>query len=298
MQVPLSPPRNQPDSLSDLQRMDAHFRAFSFVDRITAYDRTQIRGHFTPPAAPAEFPLALVGEAVGQLAAWAAMDALNFAQRPVAGLAGSIELFLAPPAGKVLELAAELEQVDTESVQYSGTAHLGDQLVIRLKDCVGPMVPLTDFDDPHLVRNRFELLRGSGAQVGSFPGLPPLTPEPTGGQPGQSISATFQVPSAAPLFADHFPRRQVFPGSLLMHLNLQIGANLARQIPSPTRGYWVPGTIVDMKLRSFIAPGAVLRLEAMLKRQSNDSARLALKTWTDNEIIASGGLILKPNEMP
>jgi 3-hydroxymyristoyl/3-hydroxydecanoyl-(acyl carrier protein) dehydratase len=278
--------------------MDAHFRAFSFVDRITAYEGSRIQGNFSMPLAPVEFPLTLVGEAVGQLAAWAAMDAVNFAQRPVAGLAGSIELFVSPPAGQVLELAAELEQVDTESVQYSGTAYLGSQLVIRLKDCVGPMVPVSDFDDPQLVRKRFELLRGAGAKAGGFQGLPPLSPELTGGLAGKNVSAVFQVPSAAPLFADHFPRRPVFPGSLLMHLNLQLGATLAHQIPPPTCGQWIPGSIVDMKLRSFIAPGATLRLDAMLKQQSNDSARLALKTSIDSDIIASGGLILKPTEMP
>jgi 3-hydroxymyristoyl/3-hydroxydecanoyl-(acyl carrier protein) dehydratase len=278
--------------------MDAHFRAFSFVDRITVHDGKRICGRYTIPSAPLEFPLSLVGEAVGQLAAWAAMDATAFAQRPVAGLAGSIELFLEPSAGQVLELAAELEQVDPDSVQYSGTAHLGEQLVIRLQDCVGPMVPLADFDDPHLLRERFRLLRYAGAESGSFPGLPPMNLEPNGGDPGRFLSAVLQVPPAAPLFADHFPRRPVFPGSLLMHLNLQLGATLARQIPSPSKGQWVPGTIVDMKLRSFIPPGARLRLEALVKQQSSDSARLALKTAIDNEIIASGGLMLRLKELP
>ncbi len=48
------------------------------------------------PSELRDFPLALVGEAIGQLAAWAAMAAVEFGQRPVAGLAGSIELLHAP----------------------------------------------------------------------------------------------------------------------------------------------------------------------------------------------------------
>jgi hypothetical protein len=95
-----------------------------------------------------DFPLALVGEAIGQLAAWAAMAAVEFGQRPVAGLAGSIELLHAPRPGRVLELAAEIEQVDTESEEYRGTAHVDGTPVMRLHDCVGPMVPLAEFDDP------------------------------------------------------------------------------------------------------------------------------------------------------
>lgn len=216
--------------------MDEHFRAFSFVDRITSVqDGKRIRGRYAIPAGLSEFPLSLAGEAVGQLAAWAAMAAVGFEQRPVAGLAGCIELFQTPRLGKVLELAADLESVDSESVEYSGTAHADGRLVIRLQDCVGPMMPVADFDDPEALRRRFdELCRGVAGSRGS-PELPELTLQRTSGNPGQHVFATFQVPASAPLFADHFPRRPVFPGSLLMHLNLQLGAVLAGELSLPAR---------------------------------------------------------------
>jgi 3-hydroxymyristoyl/3-hydroxydecanoyl-(acyl carrier protein) dehydratase len=278
--------------------MEAHFRAFSFVDRIiSVHNGGRVRGRYTIPSGLDDFPLALVGEAVGQLAAWAAMAAVNFDQRPVAGLAGGIELLLAPRAGQVLELAADLEHVDAESVEYSGTAHLDGKPVIRLRDCIGPMLPLADFDDPRAVRERFEVLCRTGAGSGGFPGLPRLTLDRTGGEPGRGVSGAVQVPSAAPLFADHFPRRPVFPGSLLMHLKLQLGAALASEIPPPAGGRWEVGTIADMKLRSFIPPGETLRLEATLKHHSHDSARLALETRTAKEMIATAGLVLKVGEV-
>lgn len=274
--------------------MDAHFRAFSFVDRITeVHDGRQIRGRYAIPAGLDDFPLSLVGEAVGQLAAWAAMAAVDFSQRPVAGLAGRIELLQEPRAGQVLELAADLEHVDAQSVEYRGTAQVDGTPVLRLKDCVGPMMPLAEFDAPQALRSRFNQLCQTGAIAGGFPGLPQLTLEPSDGNAGGSVAANFQVPAEAPLFADHFPRRPVFPGSLLMHMNLQLGAALAAEIPPPANGRWVPGTILDMKLRSFIPPGATLRLEARLKQSSHDSARLALETRSAGEVIATAGLALK-----
>jgi 3-hydroxymyristoyl/3-hydroxydecanoyl-(acyl carrier protein) dehydratase len=274
--------------------MDALSRAFSFVDRITSlHDRTQIHGSFVIPADWHAFPLALVGEAVGQLAAWAAMAAVDFTCRPVAGLAGCVELLRQPRAGQTLVLAADLHHVDAESVEYGGTAHADDQLVLRLGDCVGPMVPLADFDDPQALRARFEQLCATGSGPRRFPPLPPLTLDRTGGDAGQRVSAGFQVPSEAPLFADHFPRRPVFPGSLLMHMNLQLGALLAKQIPAPAAGgRWVPSTIQDMKLRSFIPPGAALQLDARLKRQSPDSASLILETRMAKDLIATASLVL------
>jgi 3-hydroxymyristoyl/3-hydroxydecanoyl-(acyl carrier protein) dehydratase len=274
--------------------MDAHFRAFSFVDRITSvHEGKQIRGRYTIPAGLQEFPLSLVGEAVGQLAAWAGMAAVNFSQRPLAGLAGSIELLHAPRPGQVLELAADLEHVDAESVEYRGTAHVDATPVICLHDCIGPMMPMADFDDPQRLRTRFDELCRTGVVAGAFPGLPQMTSSRTGGSAGQCMSAAFQVPSEAPFFADHFPRRPLFPGSLLMHMNLQLGAMLAAEIPPPAKGRWVPGIIRDMKLRSFIPPGTTLRLEAKLKRHSPDQVSLAFETRAADEVIATSGLALK-----
>jgi hypothetical protein len=89
LQAELRPPQ-APD------QVDAHFRAFSFVDRITSVQNaTDICGRYAIPSDVAEFPGALVSEAVGQLAAWAAMSALKFTHRPIAGLAGCIEFLRA-----------------------------------------------------------------------------------------------------------------------------------------------------------------------------------------------------------
>jgi 3-hydroxymyristoyl/3-hydroxydecanoyl-(acyl carrier protein) dehydratase len=81
-----------------------------------------------------------------------------------------------------------------------------------------------------------------------------------------------------------------------MHLNLQLGAMLATEIPPPAKGRWVPGIIRDMKLRSFIPPGTTLRLEAKLKQHSPDQASLAFETRAADEVIATSGLALKAGD--
>ena len=68
--------------------MTAHFAAFSFVDRITEFaPGKRARGEFWVPEAVSAFPSCLVAEAVGQLAAWVAMNRVDFRGRPVAALA-------------------------------------------------------------------------------------------------------------------------------------------------------------------------------------------------------------------
>ena len=83
-----------------------------------------------------------MAEAVGQLAAWAAMAAVDFKRRPVAGIAGaSIELLAPVQPGQVLELAADWKPWTTRPWRYGGTAMSNGMPVIRLEHCVGPMVP-------------------------------------------------------------------------------------------------------------------------------------------------------------
>jgi len=63
--------------------MNEHFRAFSFVDQITlVHEGSRVQGRYFIPSGLKDFPSALAAEAVGQLAAWAAMEATDFERRP------------------------------------------------------------------------------------------------------------------------------------------------------------------------------------------------------------------------
>jgi len=266
--------------------LDGHFRAFSFVDRISSLEPGHIRGRYAIPAEIKTFPSALVAEAVGQLAAWAAMAALDFKSRPVAGLAEGIDLLSAVHPGEVLELAADLETVDAEAAAYDGTAHVNGIPVIRLRHCVGPMMPVEEFDDPQALRAQFALLRGAGATPGAFDGIPPLELNPSGGEEGRTLRATLHVPADAPFFADHFPRRPVLPGTLLMNSNLELVAALAKKLPPPsTGGRWVLQGVSDVKLRAFTPPGETLEIEARLNQLSADAATVNVETRKGKRLV-------------
>ncbi len=158
------------------------FAAFSFVDRIDEFEPSRrARGRFLVPAALAAFPACLVAEAVGQLAAWVAMDAVDFRGRPVAALAGETR-FVAPVApGSMLELAADIESCDDDAVSYAGWAAVDGRRVIELHDCFGPLLPTAEFDAPEALRDRLALLRGEGAPPARFRGIDALVATPAGG---------------------------------------------------------------------------------------------------------------------
>jgi 3-hydroxymyristoyl/3-hydroxydecanoyl-(acyl carrier protein) dehydratase len=155
-------------------------------------------------------------------------------------------------------------------------------------DCVGPMVPMEDFDEPAVVQDRFKLICDAGATPGAFGGLPPLALEPLDGDPGKWLRTRLLVPVAAPFFADHFPRRPVFPGTLLMHANLQAAARLAAEVAAPRPGTpWLAHRVSDVKLRTFIAPGAKLEIKATVTSRSDDSLHVEVETRNEKALVGS-----------
>jgi len=235
--------------------MEGHFAAFSFVDKIdTVTPGRSIEGRYFVPGNLPHFRHALCCEAVGQCAAWSAMAALDFQFRPVAGISSSVEFFDEVKPGETLILTAELSRSDSEAVTYNGWATAGGRRIVQLNECLGPMLPMEHFDDPEAVRARCRRLTGPGAESGLFPGVPEFSATVTS-RDETSLEGFFRVPDTAGFFADHFPRKPVFPGTLFLDLCVRFASQLAGAGLRPAGAR-------DTKLREFMEPGAELSLRA------------------------------------
>ncbi len=272
--------------------MDGHFRAFSFVDRITSVQAgSRVCGTYQIPPGVGVFYRPLIAEAVGQLAAWASMAALDFKVRPVAGIAASIELLAEVRPGQTLELAADIESVDNEAVSYCGTALVEGKPVIKLNHCVGPMLPQEDFDDTQAVKNRYALLCNGGAVPGAYGGVPPVNFENVTSEPGRWIRANLPIPTSALFFDDHFARRPVFPGTLFMQKILELAADVAINIPCTNGGAWTARTIADGKLRTFNPPGDYLDFEARVAKHESDSLVIVVEARKAGKLTGGAKII-------
>ena len=276
--------------------MSGRFRSFSFVDRITRREGGRVEGHFGVPLG-VHFPPSLMAEAVGQLAAWSAVAQLDFAHRPVAGLANAVLYHALPHPGCTLQLQADIERCDAEAVAYSGKAFVDGRLALELQDSVGPMLPMDEFDAPEAVRADFHTLMGAGAAPGRFGGVPEPVLQDLQAVPGERLSALLQVPEAAdaPYFADHFPSRPVFPGTLLMDALATLSLQLAQQsAPLAAAGPLVTQKVSQVKIRSFTAPGAQLQLEVVLQDIDALRARLKVSARSEDKTVATARIEVSP----
>jgi 3-hydroxymyristoyl/3-hydroxydecanoyl-(acyl carrier protein) dehydratase len=274
--------------------MAGRFSAFSFVDRITAFEAgARAQGRFLVPAHVAGFPPPLIAEAVGQLAAWVGMAKLDFGRRPVAGLAGEIDFLRDAAPGQTLDLAVEIESCDEEAIAYGGSARVSGTPVIELKRIVGPMLPMADFDAPAAVRADFETLVGEGAPSARLQGIPEPDLTPIERTPGRWLQATLRIPAAAPFFLDHFPLRAVFPGTLLMDAEMRLAREVAAEALGPRAGAKIAVTrIRDSKMRSFVLPGQAVEIKVDMGVADREEVTAAIVASVNGRSIATGRMDL------
>ena len=276
--------------------MPERFSAFSFVDRITVLEPGRwARGRFTIPEGLPAFSTCLVAEAVGQLAAWVAMAQAEFRRRPVAALSGEMRIVREAAPGQILDLGVEIESGGPDSVAFAGWARLADTPVLELSRCVGPMLPLEDFDAPEAVRGDFETLCGPGARPGRFRGIAKPDLVLIDRVPGRRLRAAMNVPVSAPFFADHFPRRAVFPASLLLDAQVGLALRLAGETlpPGPRLR---PARVADVKMRSFILPGQAVEIETAMRSATDGTAELSLAAMVGGKRVATGRVEIAPRE--
>jgi 3-hydroxymyristoyl/3-hydroxydecanoyl-(acyl carrier protein) dehydratase len=228
-----------------------------------------------------------VAEAVGQLAAWVAMSKVDFRGRPVAALAAETRFLGAVLPGDVLELAVDIEDCDDDMVAYGGSASVEGRRVIELEHCLGPMLPVGEFDAPEALRERLLLLRDQGAPRGRFQGVD--SPETVLSEhvPGKSLRAILNVPRDATFFADHFPRNPVFPATLLLDAQIRLAARLVEMTCGPQFASPIASRMTHVKMRAFITPGQEVELGATLSSHDALAARVMLSAQVAGKSVAT-----------
>ncbi len=268
--------------------MGGRYAAFTFIDRITAFEPgVSARGSFHIPARVDAFSSSLVAEAIGQLAAWVAVSKLNFRLRPVAGIASETLYGGAPRPGDSLETEIRIDSCEDDAVAYHGWARIGGVSVLELRGCVGPMLPLDDFDDPVAMRAFFATLCGEGAPPDRFPGMTPLTLVAIEHDPGRFASARLDVPRDATFFADHFPRRPVFPGTLLLDRMTALASGVVGEAAAGRTA--TLRRVTDVKLRAFTEPGSRLELRATVDGAQRDAITVELEARAKGQRRPVGG---------
>jgi len=136
------------------------------------------------------------------------------------------------------------------------------------------MLPLAECDDPGAVRSQLAVLEATWARIGGSGGSDRPEAVVTERTRGERLRADLRWPESAAFFGDHFPRRPVLPGTLLLDSQMRLALELAAEA-TPSRPL-NPVRVTDVKIRSFIAPGQVVALEVAMLGSANGTVTASL----------------------
>lgn len=241
----------------------------------------------------------LIGEALGQLAAWSVMFSNNFTRRPVAGLASSARLFRPAYVGETLLLESIIDSLDESAVQYHSVARVADEIIFTIDGALGPLLPMDDFINPVDVRRQFAEIDRPGEWPGaiqvanpvyeelltaaSSPTIPMFFDSILSSEPGVRLCAEKRVTRAAPYFPDHFPHKPVLPMTVLLECKL----NLAREFIARA-GFATTYHVSEMrriKMNGFVYPGDVVTCYLTVKHHDVDELILNFRSEVDGKRV-------------
>lgn len=223
-------------------------------------------------------------EAVAQAAGWLITASTGFARRGLPLSIGAVRLLEEPGPGETVDLSAEITAWRDTSAVVRGRASCGGRLLGEAEAALCALVPADELDDPLAARAGYEALLAAEpgetriAGVAEPPGAPSI--EALNAREGR---ATWLVTGGSGLFADHFPRFPVLPGSL----QVQALVDLAQAVAAAGGPAGRADRVRQVRFRRPVRPGERLTLEAALVARRPDRTIVRGRALLDGQRAAS-----------
>jgi 3-hydroxymyristoyl/3-hydroxydecanoyl-(acyl carrier protein) dehydratase len=242
----------------------------------------------------------LIGETLGQLAAWNVMFTKDFTLRPVAGVVSSARLHRPAYVGETLLLESIIETLDDRAVQYYSVAYVGKEVVFSIDGAIGPLLPTATFIEEHEVRRQFaeinrpgegwheEMTEAKAALACQTKLATPIPPSMSfdrilASEPGQSLSAEKRITLASSYFADHFPNKPVLPLSVLLQCKLNLAYEFVARA-SFALSYQI-SEFRKIKMHDFVHPGDIVVCHVKVKQQDAQQLILSYRSEVDGKRV-------------
>ncbi len=240
-------------------------------------------------------PPCILGEAVGQLAAWTVMAANDFTLRPVGALIERVDILGQVRANDPVRLEVNIANHDDEAVVYGGAARIEGVDVFTFEKAYSPLLPVEEFDASGDLSQHFRLIHQPGdpppSPLTSYDAARPIDygcDRILAHTPGEHIVAEKRFDTGESFFADHFPWKPVVPMTVLMECLLR----LARRLLDEGSGDGSDDadtlshiTVRNAKINRFIEPADSITVTVRLLERGDHTARFRVRCDLDGRRI-------------
>lgn len=252
----------------------------------------------------------LIGETLGQLAAWNVMHQNDFSQRPVAGIVASACLHRPAYVGETLLLESFIDEVDERAVQYHSIARVGGESIFSVDGALGPLLPMSDFISRDEVKQQYAEIDSPGDWAAlSLISSPLIEAEPLvlnenlrtvlmtfdriiSCDPGVRLVAIKHITRAAPYLPDHFPKKPVLPMTVLLECKLSLAREFVARARFPVQ--YSVSELRKIKMNEFVHPGDVITCHVTVKHHTEGELVLAFRSEVSGKRVCVVDVVLIP----
>jgi 3-hydroxymyristoyl/3-hydroxydecanoyl-(acyl carrier protein) dehydratase len=245
-----------------------------------------------------ELSPSIVAEALGQLAAWVAMEKFHFAIRPVGGTVSDITISGSAKIGDKVFLESHIEVLDETMMVFSGKATVDGKEILSVRKALAPMLPTDLFIECKEAKKQFENIFQSDKQAESsshgrssfhsnqFCFYDQFTECSDEGLVGKKTL----LPEAF-YFADHFPKKPVFPFSLLLDCYMNAAKYYLK------RHLGLSGRVSSTRIRKakiyhFIEPKDTFVTKLISKGKKGDAYHFSFETTVEGKKVSGAEQVL------
>jgi 3-hydroxymyristoyl/3-hydroxydecanoyl-(acyl carrier protein) dehydratase len=288
---------------------------FLFVDRICELDRgRRVRaikniswyGDFLEeifPGLPVFSPV-IAAEAAAQALSWLIVEARDFSVKPLITVLDSYTCSRHMQPGDQIEMEGQVESFQPESALAHARILLNKRPAAEINHGVCYLYPLDELQDPESARRQFQNLTenkvplpaAAQAQAelqpsaGTAPAARPWVDRVIEYEAGKKIVGIRNVTGTEDYFNDHFPRRPILPGVIIMAgltsaAQLLLGPLLAANGLDHKKA--VLQQAKKIKFRKFVQPGDQLLLEAALVSFNPQASSLRARALIGDMVAAT-----------
>jgi 3-hydroxymyristoyl/3-hydroxydecanoyl-(acyl carrier protein) dehydratase len=233
------------------------------------------------------FMPSLVAEAVGQLGAWAVMQAFDFKKRPIAGVVSSVSMLGDVKPCDILTLKTIIDDIQEDQIHYHGEARVDGKLVLTIEKAIGPVLPMVDFIHEEVARHQCEERLSRKAVLYEAESKPQLADKAITSfdrilcfEKDKPVLAEKTLAKEAPFLSDHFPLKPVLPLSLFIHAKLQLAKEYINEFLSFSYKHI---EVRKIKMGQFIQPGNTVSTEMNIKRVSDSEIIFLFRSFSSGK---------------
>lgn len=252
-------------------------------------------------------PRSLTVESIAQLISWLVIFSKDFSVKPIAVMTDNIKISGDAIPGDQMFIKVAIKSIHENEALCDGTIEVDGKIITELNHGVCAFIPMKELEDVSVVKDRAFSLAGKRSLLefldNSEQSLKKtekfnndnhfklnLVDKILDIEIGKHIQGVKNLTMTEDFIVDHFPKRHVMPGTMIIESLIQLSEKLLIETVKAKTGRNIRVLIKEsrkIKFRQYVKPGDQMLLDVNLINLQDNTAIIKGKVTVREKLVAS-----------